>query len=190
MVVYQDPPTLLFKGVKFQPQKRSGFWCPKGFQISESWEITEDSGTYMGVSENVCTPKSSNLIGISIINHPNFEGNTPILGKHPHLLSNIFQNPPFDRGDRSKIRPGWSHDILWRQNLRVSNFDARFLPMVHASTKKCAIYFPSKTMKHQVSSIFSHVQLGCQPKLSLQLAMPKFYWNKTWVNSNAIPWTI
>ena len=33
---------------------------------------------YMGVSENGGTPKSSNLIGISIINHP-FWG-TPIFG--------------------------------------------------------------------------------------------------------------
>ena len=121
MVVYQDPPTLLFKGVKFQPQKRSGFWCPKGFQISESWEITEDSGTYMGVSENGCTPKSSNLIGISIINHPNFEGNTPIFGKHPHLLSNIFQNPPFDRGTGQKFGQA-DHMNLLGAKLEVVNF--------------------------------------------------------------------
>ena len=37
----------------------------------------------MGVSENGGTPKSSNLIGISIINHP-FWG-TPIFG-NPHMV--------------------------------------------------------------------------------------------------------
>ena len=38
---------------------------------------------YMGVSENGGTPKSSILIGFSIINHPIW-GNTPIFG-NPHI---------------------------------------------------------------------------------------------------------
>ena len=75
----------------------------------------------MGVSENGCTPKSSNLIGISIINHPNFEGNTPIVGKHPHLLSNIFQNPPFDRGTGQKFGQA-GHMNLMAAKLEVVNF--------------------------------------------------------------------
>ena len=37
---------------------------------------------HMGVSKNYGTPKSSILIGFSIINHP-FWG-TPIFGKHPY----------------------------------------------------------------------------------------------------------
>ena len=36
--------------------------------------------TYMGVSENYGTPKSSILIGFSIINHPFWGTSTPIFG--------------------------------------------------------------------------------------------------------------
>ena len=43
-------------------------------------------GIYLDVSENSCTPKSSILIGFSIINHP-FWG-TPIFG-NTHLYSSI-----------------------------------------------------------------------------------------------------
>ena len=47
----------------------------------DGWKYTKK---YMDVSENRCTPKSSILIGFSIINHP-FWG-TPIFWKHPHVL--------------------------------------------------------------------------------------------------------
>ena len=47
---------------------------------------------YMGVSENSGTPKSSILIGFSIINHP-FWG-TPNVWKHPY----------FDRGGLSLMK--------------------------------------------------------------------------------------
>ena len=42
----------------------------------------------MDVSENSGTPKSSILIGFSIINHP-FWG-TPIFGKHPYIMITIM----------------------------------------------------------------------------------------------------
>jgi len=42
----------------------------------------------MGVSENGGTPKSSILIGYSIINHP-FWGNTPIFG-NTHMANRSF----------------------------------------------------------------------------------------------------
>ena len=45
-----------------------------------------DVDSDMGVSVNGGTPRSSNLIGFSIINHP-FWG-TPYFWKHPHGLSN------------------------------------------------------------------------------------------------------
>ena len=61
----------------------------------------------MDVSENSGTPKSSNLIGISIINHP-FWG-IPIFGN-----SHIFQN------GRSSLRLHFrSHDIKGRECLRL-----------------------------------------------------------------------
>ena len=41
---------------------------------------------YMGVSKNRGTPKSSILIGFSIINHP-FRGFSPYFWKHPYLYS-------------------------------------------------------------------------------------------------------
>ena len=43
----------------------------------------------MDVSENSGTPKSSILIGFSIINHP-FWGPTPNVWKHPYGASPIF----------------------------------------------------------------------------------------------------
>ena len=44
---------------------------------------------YLGVSKNSGTPKSSILIGFSIINHP--FGDTPIFGNtHFHVVSTIF----------------------------------------------------------------------------------------------------
>ena len=51
-------------------------------QIANSLFWGPDSGWYMDVSENSGTPKSSTLIGFSIINHP-FLG-TPIFG-NTHL---------------------------------------------------------------------------------------------------------
>ena len=45
--------------------------------------------SYMDVSENSGTPKSSILIGFSIINHP-FWGFSPYFGKQPY----IFHDPP------------------------------------------------------------------------------------------------
>ena len=49
---------------------------------------------YMGVSENSGTPKSSILIGFSIINHP-FWG-TPIFGNtHIYIYQRISKNQPF-----------------------------------------------------------------------------------------------
>ena len=43
----------------------------------------------MGVSKNNGTPKSSILIGFSIINHP-FWGETPYFWKHPDVLGALF----------------------------------------------------------------------------------------------------
>ena len=61
--------------------------------------------TQLGVSENGGTPKSSNLIGISIINHP-FWG-TPIFGNtqlgYFQLLS-----------PRQHNMSGWKNPIIWR----------------------------------------------------------------------------
>ena len=54
-----------------------------------------DLALHMGVSENSGTPKSSTLIGFSIINHP-FWG-TPIFLKHPYIRavwSSITSPPP------------------------------------------------------------------------------------------------
>ena len=44
---------------------------------------------YMSVSENSGTPKSSTLIGFSIINHPFWS--TPIFWKHPYIYINTLQ---------------------------------------------------------------------------------------------------
>ena len=54
-----------------------------------------EPGTQMGVSENGGTPKSSILIGISIINHP-FWG-TPIFGNTQMSLVLIGKDPCFGR---------------------------------------------------------------------------------------------
>ena len=47
----------------------------------------DEENIYMGVSENggLKPPKSSNLIGISIINHPPFWGKHPYFWKHPYI---------------------------------------------------------------------------------------------------------
>ena len=47
--------------------------------------IEHSKDAYMGVSKNNGTPKSSILIGFSIINHP-FWGN-PIFWKHPYRFT-------------------------------------------------------------------------------------------------------
>ena len=59
---------------------------------SHEIKMTTSQHTHMGVSENGGTPKSSNVIGISIINHPFWGtpifGNTHMKHKHPfHWLS-------------------------------------------------------------------------------------------------------
>ena len=56
----------------------------------------------MGVSENGGTPKSSNLIGISIINHP-FWG-TPIFG-NTHMSTKITAPETPGSDDQSTIPP-------------------------------------------------------------------------------------
>ena len=67
--------------------------------------------------------------------------------RYLHWLSNIFQNQPFiDPVD--KARPVTY--ILRGQNLRLSNVEARFLPL--SMLQKNVWYFPSKTMKHQLSN--------------------------------------
>ena len=64
-------------------------------QKQKSFEVENTTfiHTYMGVSKNIGTPKSSILIGFSIINHP-FSG-TPILGNNHipfFLFSHIFRD--------------------------------------------------------------------------------------------------
>ena len=58
------------------------------------WEFlknTEDNlATHMGVSKNNGTPKSSILIGFSIINHP-FWGFSPYFWKYPYVLLKMVQ---------------------------------------------------------------------------------------------------
>ena len=61
------------------------------FRRHRSWKPTI-SGINMDVSENSGTPKSSILIGFSIINHL-FWG-TPIFGKHPHPPNTLFSRGP------------------------------------------------------------------------------------------------
>ncbi len=70
----------------------------------EVWRLSKDSDDlssffflgYMGVSKNRGTPKSSILIGFSIINHP-FWG-TPIFGNthivhYPYFFATLWQGP-------------------------------------------------------------------------------------------------
>ena len=54
--------------------------CQKNCQY-----ICENNIFYMGVSKNSGIPKSSILIGFSIINHP-FWGFSPYFWKHPHHI--------------------------------------------------------------------------------------------------------
>ena len=58
--------------------------------------------SYMDVSENSRTPKSSILIGFSIINHP-FWG-TPIFG-NTHM---VIKNKPISGFPLNSKLPGWS----------------------------------------------------------------------------------
>jgi len=64
--------------------KRRWMYLP-GDHVLSTIIITD----YLGVSKNSGTPKSSILIGFSIINHP--FGDTPIFGNtHFHVVSTIF----------------------------------------------------------------------------------------------------
>ena len=64
-------------------------WCSRWLQTegtSDWWKVMHNykQSIYMGVSKNRGTPKSSILIGFSIINHP-FWG-IPIFWKHPYIV--------------------------------------------------------------------------------------------------------
>ena len=74
----------------------------------------------MGVSKDRGTPKSSILIGFSIINHPfggtMIFGGPPIckryqerLGSKPHLLFPLFTKVPIPRSEKFELLEGWKH---------------------------------------------------------------------------------
>ena len=77
---------------------------------------------YMGVSENGGTPKSSNLIGISIVNHP-FWG-TPIFG-NIHIFHYMFMRSNYTFHDighvspNSQISRSLERHVAWMNPLRV-----------------------------------------------------------------------
>ena len=87
-----DPQTL---EVTIRLWKGHGFTIPKRSRLQNCQD-------YMSVSENSGTPKSSILIGFSIINHP-FWG-TPIFGNTHILLGKLTSKISPDMGwmDRSK----------------------------------------------------------------------------------------
>ena len=67
------------------PQKNGRRWkfpAPTNVHIARTWILTQG---HEGVSKNKGTPKSSILIGFSIINHP-FWGNPPNFWKHPWVF--------------------------------------------------------------------------------------------------------
>ena len=65
-----------------------------------------DTYSYMGVSKNNGTPKSSILIGVSIINHP-FWGFS-YFWKHPYVFQGDWSNnhPPLGWNDDEQMTPG------------------------------------------------------------------------------------
>ena len=69
-------------------------WGHHGFKFLSKIQILSETVIHMGVSKNNGTPKSSILIGFSIINHP-FWG-TPIFGNThiPCLLRSKLPWPP------------------------------------------------------------------------------------------------
>ena len=62
----------------------AAFWGDRSWSCAS---ITWKTRTYMGVSENNGTPKSSILIGFSIINHP-FWGTPPLIFGNTHYSKN------------------------------------------------------------------------------------------------------
>ncbi len=50
----------------------------------------------MGVSKNIGTPKSSILIGFSLINHPFWGSNPPIFG-NTHMICSTRSSDMFDK---------------------------------------------------------------------------------------------
>ena len=121
-MTWNHPSRLLSNQQKISPPKTRSFkrlerkrmlnlkrWVSKrGRKVEKMMEKCESANGYMGVSENSGTPKSSILIGCSIINHQFFVilgGGfqiffilTPYLGKIP-ILTNIFQR-------------GWNHQLV------------------------------------------------------------------------------
>ena len=80
--------------MKWRIERRSGF--PKTGRKKPSGLVPRYSSSYMDVSENSGTPKSSILVGFSIINHP-FWG-TPIFGNiHIPESSNCVKCVPKNR---------------------------------------------------------------------------------------------
>ena len=73
----------------------------------------------MGVSKNNGTPKSSILIGFSIINHP-FWG-TPIFG-NTHIVLSFPLDSRYPRSHRDNLRPD---DSLTKPNTETSEPDVR-----------------------------------------------------------------
>ena len=85
----------------------------------------------MGVSKNNGTPKSSILIGFSIINHPFWD--TPIFG-NPHILS-------FDSDIRSQLSNSWLETSFFVQFEIHGSF--------HNPSMQCG-YFPPKKRYSQI----------------------------------------
>ncbi len=79
-----------------------------------SW-VKSDSWNYMGVSKNRGTPKSSILIGFSIINHPCW-GFSPYFWKHPYIC--VFNHFHAYLG-MSEV--GWMYRLNWFQPIPTSS---------------------------------------------------------------------
>ena len=94
---------------------------------SKQWQLFIHSFCHKGVSENRGTPKSSILIGISIINHP-FWGTTILGNTHKPLISwnksgsigYTFFPPPSKKNHRAQWLNGKRpFCVKWRDHFKV-----------------------------------------------------------------------
>ena len=97
-----------------KPQKSPGKWDDNSVHLEALARRRGLQNTYLDVSENRGTPKSSILIGFSIINHP-FWG-TLIFGNTNFFLGGGNSNGIFFRSPKGPQNP-WTMKVLHPQNM-------------------------------------------------------------------------
>ena len=151
---------------------------PDSFNVQKGWQLTcpiRFSNSHTGVSDNRGTPKSSILIGFSIINHP-FWG-TPIFGNTHILKWSTFELCGFRKVCRSWLRRPWNSGF--KSILEAERYLVVLEGFLSISP---TIYFsqtgPSFPKSHDLEK--GHTSISCMQCNSWQRWVSRSRSNKCW----------